>query len=64
MKPGHFPKVQVEQNVDDDGCTAAQNVKRELSRLKNGKKHLALQFWSGLIKKLKLTSTFKLTFEN
>ena len=57
LKLGHFPKVQVEQNVDDDGCTAAQNVKRELSRLKNGKKHLALAFWSGLIKKLKLTGS-------
>ena len=55
LKLGMYPASQVNGNLDEDGRTIDQNVKREFKKLKGAAKHLSLPFWNSLIEKHKLT---------
>ena len=57
LKLHMFPQSQIDGNLNENRETALQAVKKELHKLKAGKKHLPQAFWTGLIQRHKLTGS-------
>ena len=57
LKLGMFPQSQVDNNANSQGLTPVMMVKKELRRLKPAKLHIALSFWTSVVKECKLTGT-------